>query len=587
MPALRVPAAAVLLAALAVPAAPAVDARAAFPGGDGLIAAEAPRGGARPIILRRPGGAIVRRVAPGARDPAFSPRGLRLAVARRGDLLVVPARGGGPRAVTAGPAPDGEPAWSPGGDTLVFASGPPGARDLFRVRADGSARQRLTFRAADDGEPAWSARDEIAFVRRAPARAAGRARGGAIFVLTPSTWTVRRLSPRGSDDAAPAWSPDGRRLAFTRPWRGSREIHVMRADGSGVERVTALGQNAGAPAWSPDGRRIVFTAGAPGRRRLLVMRAGGRAVRAIGRTALGAAPDWQPAGLDPVIAAAGDVACDPSDPAFAGGAGTIDRCRARQTYDLLLTMDLAAVLVLGDAQEADGRLAAYRNAFDATWGRLGGLLRPVLGNHDYGTPDAAGYFDYFGARAGTRGEGWYSFDVGAWHVVALNSQCGPQGARATGTVCAPGSPQERWLRADLAAHPHGCTLAVFHHPRFSSGTPGRDEAVLPLWQALYDGGADVVLNGHDHAYERFAPQDPAGALDPVHGVREFVAGTGGHSHQRSTFPEPNTELRDAIDFGVLRLTLRPAGYDWAFVAEGGVIVDSGTGACHAAPSSRS
>ena len=292
------------------------------------------------------------------------------------------------------------------------------------------------------------------------------------------------------------------------------------------------------------------------------------------------AHDWQPAGLPPVIAAAGDVACDPAAPEFAGGAGTIDRCHARRTSDLLLTMDLSAVLVAGDAQASDGRRAAYEAAFAPTWGRLGHLLRPVPGNHDYRTPGAAGYFDHFGRAAGVRGEGWYSFDLGAWHLVALNSQCGPRDARLTGEECARGSAQERWLRADLAAHPRACTLAFFHHPRFASGIAGRDDLVLPLWEALHEAGADVVVNGHDHAYERFAPLDPAGDPDAARGLREFVAGTGGHSHQRTVAPEPFSEFRTARDFGVLRLTLRPDGYDWTFVAEGGVPVDAGSAACH-------
>ncbi|HWT26063.1 MAG TPA: metallophosphoesterase, partial [Solirubrobacteraceae bacterium] len=281
-----------------------------------------------------------------------------------------------------------------------------------------------------------------------------------------------------------------------------------------------------------------------------------------------------------------DVACDPLDPTFLGGAGTIDRCRMRRTSDLLLTMELDAVLALGDLQNDDGRLDAFQAAFGPTWGRLGRLLRPVPGNHEYVTPGASGYFDYFngpGVQAGQAGDrslGYYSFDLGAWHVVALNSQCGPEQERRFSRECASGSPQEQWLRADLAAHPAACTLAFFHHPRFASGTEGRDDVVLPLWQALYDGGADVVLGGHDHAYERFAPQDPSGTPDPVRGVRQFVAGTGGHSHQRSLFPEANSELRNARDFGALRIVLRPAAYDWAFITESGVPADAGSAPCH-------
>ena len=484
--------------------------------------------------------------------------------------MVAGASGAGARVVTAGR----QPAWSPAGDSLVFVAGRRGGRDLYRIRADGSARQRLTFRPGDEGEPAWSALGAIAFTR-----------AGRIHVLDPASWTLRRLSRGRAGDAAPAWSPDGRRLAFTRGPRGRRALYVMDDDARGLRRLAAPALDAGPPAWSPRGRRIVFAAGPRGGRRLHVLRADGRgAPRPLARATRDLrVPDWQPAGLPPVVAAAGDVACDPTALEFAGGFGTIDRCRTRQTADLLLTMDLSAVLVAGDAQAADGRLDAYRTAFGPTWGRLGSLLHPVPGNHDYGTAGAAGYFDYFaglGVRTGERGEGWYSFDVGAWHIVALNSQCGPPEARLTGQECAGGSAQERWLRADLAAHPTACTLAFFHHPRFSSGIEGQDELVRPLWQALYEAGADVVVNGHDHAYERFAPLDPAGTPDPARGLREFVAGTGGHSHQRTFAPEAFSELRTPRDFGVLRLTLRPRGYDWAFVAEGGFTADAGTGACH-------
>ena len=211
--------------------------------------------------------------------------------------------------------------------------------------------------------------------------------------------------------------------------------------------------------------------------------------------------------------------------------------------------------------------------------------RPVPGNHDFEATAATGYFDYFnGGRpagaAGETGRGWYAFDLASWRLVALNSQCGAPGARLEGTECAEGSAQEQWLRADLTARAGSCTLAFLHHPRFASGTIDLDDAVLPLYRALHDPNADVVLAGHDHAYERFAPQDPAGNPDPARGLRQFVVGTGGHSHQRSLFFEANSEVRNPRDFGVLRLTLGPVGYDWAFVTEGGVMADAGSGGCH-------
>jgi acid phosphatase type 7 len=570
-------------AASAALLAAAPPTHAAFPGANGLVAAEAPAGGGAPLVLMQENGTAVAGLAPGARDPAFSPRGRRIAFARGGDIWVMDVDGSRARPITSGPADDAQPAWSPGGEALAFASGPAGSRDLYRVRADGSGRQRLTFRPGDDAEPAWSSTDRIAFVRR-PRGGAGR---GVVHVLTPASFTLQRVSPPRADDGSPAWSPDGRLLAVTRGRSGRRQLVVQAADRSGARTIVGPRQDAAAPAWSPDGQRILFTARADGGRRLLSVAAGGGTPQTLGAAARGArAADWQPGGLDPMIAAAGDIACDPLDPTFNAGRGTVDRCHMRQTSDLMLTMDLDAVLALGDLQNNDGRLVAFQTAFGPNWGRLGGLLHPVPGNHEYETLDAAGYFDFFNGPgevsgpAGERGEGWYSFDVGAWHIVALNSQCGPAHERAEGTDCAAGSKQEQWLRADLAAHPTACTLAFFHHPRFASGIAGRDDVVLPLWQALHDGGVDVILNGHDHSYERFAPQDPSGTPDADRGIREFVVGTGGHSHQRSLHPEPSSELRDARDFGVLRLTLHPTAYDWAFVTDGGAAVDLGSGPCH-------
>ncbi|HEU5321805.1 MAG TPA: metallophosphoesterase, partial [Methylomirabilota bacterium] len=209
-------------------------------------------------------------------------------------------------------------------------------------------------------------------------------------------------------------------------------------------------------------------------------------------------------------------------------------------------------------------------------GRHKGRTRPAVGNHEYGTPGAAGYFDYFGAAAGGPGKGWYGYDLGAWHVIALNSNCAQAGG------CHAGSEQERWLRADLAAHPAECTLAYMHHPRFSSGNQhGGSPGVEPLWRALHDHGAEMVLAGHDHDYERFAPQTPGGALDPKRGVRQFVVGTGGRSLRKFGPPKPNSEARDNTALGVLHLRLRDGSYDWRFVAEPGKsFTDSGSDRCH-------
>jgi acid phosphatase type 7 len=276
-----------------------------------------------------------------------------------------------------------------------------------------------------------------------------------------------------------------------------------------------------------------------------------------------------------VIAAAGDIACDPGSERFRGGRGAADACHMRATARLVLDLDPEVVLTLGDNQYEDGTLARFRRSYDQSWGRLRSRTRPAPGNHDYGTAGAAGYFDYFGAAAGRRSTGFYSFDVGAWHLIALNSECAHIGG------CGRGSLQERWLRADLAAHPARCALAYWHKPRFSSGLHGSDATYTDLWRALYEAGADVVLVGHDHDYERFAPQIPDGRADPVRGIRQFVVGTGGKTHYGFRTVEPNSQVRNSGTFGVLRLTLRPSGYGWRFLPEPGKrFTDAGNGTCH-------
>jgi hypothetical protein len=281
---------------------------------------------------------------------------------------------------------------------------------------------------------------------------------------------------------------------------------------------------------------------------------------------------------DPVVAAVGDIACDPADPGFNGGAGTATRCRQGATSDLLVGRGLDAVLVLGDIQYEDATLAKFMASYDPTWGRLKAITRPAVGNHEYLTPGAAGYYSYFGTAAGDPAKGYYSFDLGAWHVVVLNSNCAAVGG------CHAGSPQEQWLAADLAAHPDRCTLAYWHHPRFSSGPHGNDASTDAFWRALYAAGADVILTGHDHVYERFAPQDPDGAVDPGRGIRQFVVGTGGKNLTSFPVVRANSEVRNADTFGVLEMTLRPSGYEWKFLpAAGGTFTDSGTAACHSAP----
>ncbi len=199
----------------------------------------------------------------------------------------------------------------------------------------------------------------------------------------------------------------------------------------------------------------------------------------------------------------------------------------------------------------------------------------MVGNHEYGTRDAAGYFSYFGGAAGDPAEGWYSYDLGSWHLIALNSECSHVGG------CGAGSAQERWLRADLAAHRTACTLAYWHEPRFSSGQHGDRASYDAFWRDLYDAGAEIVLNGHDHDYERFAPQNPDGRLDLARGIREFVVGTGGASHYHFKKVKPNSEVRGTDTFGVLLLRLGSERYQWQFVPGAGKdLTDSGTGLCH-------
>jgi acid phosphatase type 7 len=286
---------------------------------------------------------------------------------------------------------------------------------------------------------------------------------------------------------------------------------------------------------------------------------------------------------------AGDTSASATAPATASpaagqrsttllAAGDIASCASdgdEQTAALLDSLP-GTVLTLGDTVYDDGSADEFERCYLPSWGRFRHRTYPAPGNHDYQTFEAMGYYGFFGPRAGQPGKGWYSFDRGRWHLIALNSNCEVVGG------CQPGSEQERWLRGDLAAHPARCTLAFWHHPRFSSGTThGSDRAVGGLWLALYEAGADVVLVGHEHNYERFAPLDPLGGVDPARGVREFVVGTGGKSHYPFGSPLPGSEARNSDSFGLLELQLRPTGYSWRFLpAQGGSFQDSGSASCH-------
>jgi 3',5'-cyclic AMP phosphodiesterase CpdA len=288
---------------------------------------------------------------------------------------------------------------------------------------------------------------------------------------------------------------------------------------------------------------------------------------------------------DPVVYAAGDVACDPADPSFNGGSGTSTACQQKATARLV-TAPVDAVIALGDLQYDSATLANFQQSYDLSWGALKGLTRPVVGNHE-GTAasTASGYCAYFGPAAhcnagGTQGSAaFYSFDLGTWHVVVLNSNCTAAGG------CGPGSRQYRWLAADLAANPRACSLAAWHHPRWSSGHDGNSAFMQSIWQLFYDSGGDLALAGHSHDYERFAPKTGVGLISATDGMRSFVVGTGGANFTGlGTGNASGSQVRQNTTFGVLRLVLHPTSYDWAFLpVAGGTFRDSGSQACRALP----
>lgn len=269
---------------------------------------------------------------------------------------------------------------------------------------------------------------------------------------------------------------------------------------------------------------------------------------------------------DPVVAAAGDIACEP------GGPVTAVSCQQQATSDLLLKRKLSAVFTLGDEQYVQGRLKNFRTQYGPTWGRFLSITHPAPGNHEYQS-GGDGFYQYFGKAAGDPRRPYYSLDVGSWHIIALNSECAFVGG------CGKGSPQEQWLAADLRARPARCTLAFWHQPRFSSGGHGDSQQYQTFWEDLYTAGADVILNGHDHDYERFARQTPQ-AVPNVNGIREFVVGTGGKNLRPFHGAKPNSEAR-SMTFGVLELHLHPKSYDWNFVPiAGSSFTDSGHAECH-------
>jgi len=279
---------------------------------------------------------------------------------------------------------------------------------------------------------------------------------------------------------------------------------------------------------------------------------------AVGPAAAAAAPD-------PVLAAAGDIACPTTEPLARKS------CHQVATAALVRSINPSGVAVLGDNQYEGGALGDYLTSFEPSWGAFKALIRPAPGNHEYGTPGATGYYQYFGPAAGDPTRGYYSYELGSWHVVVLNSNC-------AFVSCATGSEQEQWLRKDLAAHPRSCSMAYWHHALFSS--QGGDSRMRDVWRTLTRANVDVVLSGHNHVYERFAPQDADSAPDPVHSPREFVVGTGGKGLGLIRQAKANSEVRYTENFGVLAMTLGTSGYSWALVTEGAGVADAGSAACH-------
>ena len=278
-----------------------------------------------------------------------------------------------------------------------------------------------------------------------------------------------------------------------------------------------------------------------------------------------------------IIAAAGDLVCGTETPK--------ERipCLSDYTADLVRQLNPQALLLMGDLQYETGSAADFQAFYEPSFGPFKAITYPVPGNHEYFTEGAVPYFDYFNGvgadsgRAGSRGRGFYSFNLGAWHIVALNSNCPQIGG------CSARSAQATWLRADLERNRAKCTLAFMHSARFSSGEHGNDELMRDLWRIMHEAGVDVVLSAHDHTYERFGPQDWMGRTDNKRGMRSFVVGTGGKGLARFLRPRPNSEVRENNSIGVLTMVLKQDRYSWKFATIPGLpdpLDDAGDGTCH-------
>ncbi len=280
-----------------------------------------------------------------------------------------------------------------------------------------------------------------------------------------------------------------------------------------------------------------------------------------------------PTGLEVVVAAVGDMACSASSAPDGQSIDGPALCVHGAVSDAVIAARPSVLLALGDMQYEDGAPGAW-DPYDRTYGRLRAITRPVPGNHEYLTPGATGYFSYFGDLAGPAERGYYGFAIGSWYGVALNSECSDVGG------CGDSSPQVAWLRRELAEHPARCTLAYWHIPRFSSGHHGDHDSYATFWRVLTEYGVDVVLNGHDHNYERFAPLTADGVRDDNNGIRSFVVGTGGRNLRPAHAPREGSERLIDDTFGFLALKLRGDGYTWSFVSIDGAMLDGGEDRCH-------
>jgi len=367
---------------------------------------------------------------------------------------------------------------------------------------------------------------------------ASNSQGRYSYTISPGFWKADEGAPRLARDVA-RWTRDVRRMVASRARFQLVTTFNEWGEGTAAESARQWATRSGYGAY------------------LDALHANGRPRAAAQRKE--AAVRQAPRGTA-VLLAAGDIAeCGNKD----------DEATAR-----LVAARPGTVAALGDLAYPEGSTADYA-CYNASWGRFKNRTRPSPGNHDYNTGSAQAYFKYFGAAAGPGTRGYYSYDLGRWHVVSLNSNCSKTGG------CDAGSPQDRWLRRDLARSKRLCTLAYWHHPRFSSGQHGSDEDMKRFWDDLYRARAEIVLVGHDHDYERFAPQTPSGVLSPARGIREFVVGTGGKNHYRVGKGIANSRVRNDNTFGILKLRLKPRGYAWRFIHEPGKsFTDAGSGGCH-------